>query len=379
MKVIECADLHCTLGGADKVYHCAIQEVAGGYTVDFAYGRRCSTLTRGTKTSSGPVSLDKAKQIFSKLISEKTGKGYVNSPGISGIVFAGQMEGGASSTVEAATAAAAEKVSTGIFPQLLNAIDESEVATLIQDPRWGAMEKKDGKRQMVRSDGTGKIIGINRRSFVVPLSPVVAKSVAQLGRAVLLDGESIGDTLHCFGILEYDGTDLRSVPYQDAHRLLVDVLQRYTGDGLELVPLAITSAEKKELYDRLVAKKAEGIVFKRLDMPYAPDRPASGGPHLKRKFTESASVVVIEVNGKRSVKMGVYEGDSKLTFVGSVTIPANHDIPKAGDVIEVEYLYAFLGGSIFQPVYKGLRDDIDPSACRISQLKYRQAEDTEAA
>ena len=54
-----------------------------------------------------------------------------------------------------------------------------------------------------------------------------------------------------------------------------------------------------------------------------------------------------------------------------MTIPPSEQIPQAGIVVEVRYLYAYPGGSLFQPVYLGQRDDIDPSACVIGQLKYK--------
>ncbi len=378
MKIIKIADLHCTLAGADKVYCAALIEGPEGYTVDFAYGRRNSTLTRGTKTTSPLPQLAQAETLFEKLVREKAGKGYVDVPGVCGVVFAGQMEEGCSAAVQTASAALDGKVKTGIYPQLLNAVSEEEAERLIADPLWGAMPKLDGRRQMARlTDGKG-VIGINRKGFVVPLAPAVASSVMGMGRPILLDGEAIGDRLHCFGILEYDGLDLRGMPYVESYRYLQDALETHTGYGLELVPLAVTTEEKRELYARLKDEKAEGIVFKRLDISYSPDRPSSGGPHLKRKFVESASVIVLDVNNKRSVKMGVYHpGESEPTFVGNVTIPANFDIPQPGDIIEVEYLYVYRGGKIFQPVYKGIRDDIDPRACTKSQLKYctKTAED----
>jgi len=40
----------------------------------------------------------------------------------------------------------------------------------------------------------------------------------------------------------------------------------------------------------------------------------------------------------------------------------------------VRYLYAYPGGSLYQPVYLGKRDDIDADACIIRQLKFK-AED----
>ncbi|HPY24902.1 MAG TPA: hypothetical protein PLK19_11325 [Mycobacterium sp.] len=47
----------------------------------------------------------------------------------------------------------------------------------------------------------------------------------------------------------------------------------------------------------------------------------------------------------------------------------------AGDVVEVRYLYAYQGGSLYQPVYLGLRDDIEQHECVVAQMKYKaQAE-----
>jgi bifunctional non-homologous end joining protein LigD len=45
--------------------------------------------------------------------------------------------------------------------------------------------------------------------------------------------------------------------------------------------------------------------------------------------------------------------------VGNVTIPANHALPKVGDLVEVRYLYHYPGGSLYQPIYLGSRSDKD--------------------
>jgi bifunctional non-homologous end joining protein LigD len=69
----------------------------------------------------------------------------------------------------------------------------------------------------------------------------------------------------------------------------------------------------------------------------------------------------------------------KRVAVGNVTVPANQQIPKAESVIEVRYLYAFPGGSLFQPICLGQRDDVDPAACTLVQLKYKAAGEDEEA
>jgi hypothetical protein len=102
----------------------------------------------------------------------------------------------------------------------------------------------------------------------------------------------------------------------------------------------------------------EGIVFKRRDAAYVPGRPASGGDQLKLKFTATASAIVAGADGsRRSVKLELLDGPRRVG-VGNVTIPANHPIPAVNQIVEVRYLYAYPGGSLYQPVYLGKRDDV---------------------
>ncbi len=57
-----------------------------------------------------------------------------------------------------------------------------------------------------------------------------------------------------------------------------------------------------------------------MDAPFSPGRPNSGGPQLKFKFVESASFIVSARNDKRSVGLGLFEGN-ELVSAGNVTIP----------------------------------------------------------
>src|SRR5207344_787299 len=115
---------------------------------------------------------------------------------------------------------------------------------------------------------------------------------------------------------------------------------------------------KSERFHQLKARNAEGVVFKHTDAPYIAGRPASGGTQLKYKFCETASFIIGKVNAKRSVALSLLDG-AKSKPAGNVTIPANHDIPPQGAVVEVRYLYAFPeSGAVYQPVYLGVRDDI---------------------
>src|SRR5258708_5392055 len=95
-------------GSSDKVYQAAIEPKGGLFIVTFAFGRRGSTLSTGTKTSS-PVDYQTAKNTLDKLVREKMSKGY--TPGENGTPYQHSDK--------------AERV-TGILPQLLNPIDGKE-------------------------------------------------------------------------------------------------------------------------------------------------------------------------------------------------------------------------------------------------------------
>lgn len=60
---------------SDKVYRAEIVPSAGGFAVNFQFGKRGAKLAEGTKTRQ-PVALAEAEKIFAGLVREKTAKGY---------------------------------------------------------------------------------------------------------------------------------------------------------------------------------------------------------------------------------------------------------------------------------------------------------------
>lgn len=370
--IIKFIDLSFTGGGSDKVYHCAIEERKDGlFVVPFAYGRRGNTLTRGFKTTV-PVNRDKAEDVYEKLIKEKAGKGYIPAPGVSGPVF---VSSDVFRTEMPELPEAEEKPKSGILPQLLNPCTEQEVRILVNDPDWGMQEKKDGERRMVRLAKDGTVHFINRKGFIIPETPQIKAAVAALGVPCLLDGEQIGDTLHCFGMLEYRGKSLKNKPYSEVFSTLSIALNGFTGSGLEIVPLARTAEEKLALLESTRVAQSEGIVLKRLDSLYMANRPASGGDYLKFKYWETASCVVVGINDKRSVQLGVLNDSGELINVGNVTIPPNKQIPAVNEIVEIRYLYAYKGGCLFQPQFEGKRNDLYREDCVEKQLKFNGKEE----
>jgi len=186
-------------------------------------------------------------------------------------------------------------------------------------------------------------------------------------------------TYVAFDLLEHDNTDLRKEPYS---RRLTDLCRMLEPSGkgpVRIANTACSAATKREMLAQFRRENREGAVFKRSSAPYTPGRPASGGDQLKLKFTATASCIVAKVNGtKRSVALALLDGRKRVA-VGNVTIAANQQIPKAGSIVEVRYLYAYPGGSLFQPVCLGQRDDVAPAACTIGQLKYKAGGEDEEA
>ena len=340
-------------GNSDKVYQAAIESKGDQFVVNFAYGRRGGTLSTGTKTGT-PVAYETAKRIYTKLVSEKKAKGYT--------------EGENGTTYQHA-----EKPATRILPQLLNPVEEAEVEQLLRDDNYCAQEKHDGRHLLVCKEAEEDVTGINKKGLVVGLPETVAGELRTLSSRFILDGESIGDNYHVFDLLELDGENLRSLPYRVRFARLVNLLLLYNADGkyIRLVQTVFKKVQKTELWERLRRENREGIVFKRLDAPYTPGKPNSGGPQLKFKFVATASVVVTKLNRQRSVEIGLFNGRT-LVSCSNVTIPANHDIPKVGEVVEVRYLYAYRDSlALYQPVYLGPRDDVEPGECVVQQLKFK--------
>ncbi len=354
---MESITLYFRQGSSDKVYQAGIAPQDGGFVVTFAYGRRGTTLQTGTKTST-PVTHDEARRIYEKLVAEKTAKGY--TPGESGTPYQHTER---------------EQQTSGILPQLLNPIEVEAAARLTTDPMWCVQEKFDGRRRLIRKHADG-VDGINRKGLIVPLPEPVALAAAELPGTFVLDGECVGNTLVVFDLLELHGTDYRGLPYRNRLFTLMQIVPGH-GPHLRSPETAFDTAHKVEFIQRMRNDSKEGIVFKKLGGAYLPGCPQSGGDALKLKFVETASFIVSAINAKRSVSLGLWRGNA-LVPAGNVTIPPNQEVPRAGAVVEVRYLYAFSeSGFVYQPVYLGERDDIAPAECVVSQLKFKP--ETQAA
>jgi bifunctional non-homologous end joining protein LigD len=348
----ETITLYYREGASDKVYQASIEPSGDGFVVNFAFGRRGSTLSAGTKTSA-PVGYEIAKRIYDKLLREKNAKGY--TPGDTGTPYKHTANEGRVSPY---------------LPQLLAPIEESEAPAYLRNDQWCMQEKFDGRRMLISKSGA-TIHGINRKGLVVPLPETVYGEIQTLRGDLVLDGECLGDSYVVFDVLGLDGEDFRPKPMSARIIRLVSLLDLHL-KYIRAVDSKSREEDKEAMLIMLRSTGKEGVVFKNMDAPYIAGRPASGASQVKLKFYATASFVVGAVNAQRSILLHLFNAAGETVRAGNVTVPPNQPIPEAGAIIEVRYLYAYRqSGSVYQPTLLGRRDDLVPSDCVTSQLKFR--------
>lgn len=351
--------LYFTEGSSNKEYRAQLVQEGEGWVVNFQYGPRGRATTAGTKTKE-PLPYDKALKTYEKLVKSKTDKGYTTD--VSGAAYTGGDKAGRVTTFR---------------PQLLNAVPREQGLSL--DEGWMAQEKHDGERRGVICTRDGEMIFANRKGLQVAVQSQIAEAVTAIHRefpeGFSLDAEDMGDHLVIFDLPDWPG-QWEKAPFAQRVLNMLDlqqVIDRHgIGSALKIDHALRFDIFKRERLPEIESRGGEGYVLKDPRAPYSADRPSSGGPALKVKFVESATCRVQGVNGtKRSVALELANADGEWIGVGNVTIPSNQEIPATGELLEVEYLYAYEGGSLFQPVCKGKRGDVDEAACTMAQLKFK--------
>lgn len=348
MDIVETKTLFFKEGSSDKFYTATIDEIEGEYRLSFVYGRRGASGQAGIKCEK--VSLKTAKFEYDKLIKAKMSKGYKEDP--NGVAYVG-FEGKEDSTYR---------------PQLLEPIGEDDLEFYLKDTAWCAQKKYDGRRKMIERNG--KIVkSINRKGQYVGFPKEIETSVLELKEQnFIIDGEEIGAVFYAYDIVSIGNgsIDVKSMGYLNRYTVLRNLVL-LAGNNLRLAPLSIGEKEKRTLLKTLHDNKEEGIVFKMADAPYSEGRNKT---QVKFKFYSTCSCIVTCLNTKRSISLGILS-DGRMRDIGGCAIPANKEIPKEGDIVEVRYLYAYKEGSLYQPFYLGVRDDISQEECLESQLKYK--------
>ena len=340
--------LYFNNGTSDKEYHVQLQRENDLYLVNFQYGRRGRKLNTGSKTKVA-VTWEKANKIYEKLVHSKVSKGYTE--GTSGAPFSSK----------------GTEDHSGMIPQLLNELKtQVELLKFMDDDQFYAQEKYDGERRMAQKTTT-TTIGMNKKGLIVPLHEEIANSFVE---PCIIDAEQVGNHLYVFDIRSFNDVKLEDESYE---KRLATLSQLSFGPNISVIDTAKTKEEKQALLAHLQTTHKEGIVFKRKDHPYKEGRPHSGGDVFKYKFYKTATVKVsAHTEGKRSVQMSM-QAKNQMLVVGKVTIPANKEIPPIGSFIEVRYLYAYQGGSLYQPTYLGERSDQNETDINYDQLIFKSS------
>jgi bifunctional non-homologous end joining protein LigD len=244
---------------------------------------------------------------------------------------------------------------------LLNAITPEEAERYLRDPQWFMQQKADGVRCIVQVR-EGQVTTSSRTSKPVALTAEITGVLLSHFTDAVLDCEECGASLVIFDLLWFGGTDVSQWPCDER----LEALEGWAAGArpcLSFIQTARTEAEKRAALRILQDGGAEGVVFKHRRASYSAGRSDNA---LKLKFKASCSLRVIAVgtNGKASIDLALADGTRVAT---ASTI--GKKVPKVGDVVEVEYLYAYRGGCLVQAIYQTIRTDVEPDTAEDLQYK----------
>lgn len=378
MTVLDSSELRFVGGTSDKTYIASIERemISGNFVVSCRYGRTGNENATANKGSF--YKYEEAFGVYAKVISEKKHKGYR----LVGATKSGEESQAQTASSQNPVEQSKPFATTTHLPQLLNVIDEAGLEVVLSSGDWIMEQKMDGNRVQIAFVGAAgnriSVVAFNKKGNSIELPRSVRDEILCINATIawkegvtllLIDGELIGETYHYFDCLIFDSIDISTKRYEERRSIANEILQ----DGKHIQAVGSRDCT----YDGVAALRlmnAEGAVFKRKGSAYSPGRPNSGGDMLKFKFTESSTCIVTSINKARSVEVGLWSvqhswsDEPKKIIVGNVTIPANAPIPSVGELIEVRYLYMFLGGSLYQPVYLSTRNDVDSEECSLSQV-----------
>jgi len=428
--------LFYTSGSSDKEYRLQLEGNAGrdNWSVAFQYGRRGSASNGGFKIQDTLEA--EARKVFEKYIKEKVSEGYTThvsgEPGTMSVIdaitlaYSGDrvmqdVEASTGMDLGPAPVAPVPELEVvgprrilwsgspfltrqvtpspempafqdiprlialpgeGLLAQQPTAVDNTmQVEHLLHDNGWGMQDKYDGKKVTIRIlNGGGQ--AFNKKGIPIIIPQKIIDDVKACGHDLELDGELIGQRYITYDTLKYGSNDLRNVPYDERYLINPADVPMHFGDSITVAPLYKGREAKRQRFNEIQAQGGEGVVFKRLEAKYT-----AGKAHadmFKHKFYATCSCIVMEGReGRRSIGLGlVGDGTTEVTPVGNCTIPNKRmpsgylsPVPLVNSVVEIRYLYAYRGGSLYQPTYIGPRDDVDVDECLMSQLKYKQEVD----
>lgn len=358
-------------GGSDKLYIVQVQQdtTTGEFFCTGYNGRRGSGLTKQPKYN-GPSEAS-ARSAATKLEREKrTKSGYTDhivaaGARISGMPADAPVFGGASVASAAPAATTMAKAIVGVLPMLAQVADEARAKALLDDANWGAQRKYDGERVTV-SMRRSAIQAANRKGEARPLTAPAEAALKKLlartdfsdDRETVVDGELMGDVYIVYDVITLRDNDMKKLSCEERYAALEELFEDHMG---LLAPMAWSSTEKHALLARAYVEGWEGIMFRDLSAVYTTGRSSA---ILKHKLWATCTCRVLTANTKRSIEVALLDEKGNEESVGNCSVPINMDIPEVDGLVEIRYLYAHAGGSLYQPTLLGTRTDIDVADLR---------------
>lgn len=392
-------------GRSDKIYLVQVQQIEDAGAVSYAtvvyYGRRGSSLANkvyyeGTNLASANAAA--SKQVSTKLRHPSTPYSVeVLAPGVrlpglpSDAPVAGASTTGSWAAPMPKVAGKAGPKVVGPAPMKATPIEdlrgpsipdayEDRLEAMFSGP-YAGQQKYDGERCLISVRRGSPLVASNLKGVQRPVSKDVKTFLHKLTakpdfndeRETIFDGEIMGDIYMVYDVLVLRDVDMKKISFAERFSALEELL--CDEFGVLLAETAWTSDEKRAMRKRAADSEWEGMMFRHVDKPYVAGVSADV---IKDKLWASATCRVLTVNAKRSIQVALRGPDGTEEFVGNVTVPVNQDIPEPDDLVEVRYLYAAEGGSLYQPTLLGVRTDKDEADLR-SSLRRPPPEKTVAA
>lgn len=260
-----------------------------------------------------------------------------------------------------------------IAAELLQDANDSHVKRFLMDSNWVWQEKHNGDRRLIEKMGN-TVRDFNRRGDIGKgLHPnIVAALKAHPAYQFVLDVEYVTaeERLHVFDTLHMLDHQVATMPYGTRLSYVHSAFDSYS-DLIRVVRSATIPAEKLALMEELLKVNAEGFVMKDLSAIYRP----GARENYRFKFWKTLDAVVIgdstkvvEGHLRDSVRLGLYQPNGFLKDICGAT-KKSWAVLKAGDVVEVKYLYGTGTNDIVQIDILRQRFDKQPKECTIDQIK----------
>ena len=292
--------------------------------------------------------------------------------------------------------------------------DDDHMQALLNDDSFVAQEKLDGMRAVIHITKNGLRIFSRSAGVADPTMPL-EKTAALPHLAVLtfpdhigtvLDAEiliagkdcaEISGTIHkkdigadnhqvtafVFDILRLNGDDTTGNTLLQRITQLQTIQAYLASEHIVFLPWAISTSDKRTLYETILATGKEGIMLKRLDATYVEGgRPCNNWIKAKKSTTFDCVILGFSKgSGKFNTQIGAvifgqYRND-KLIQLGQASgmndstrsLMSRYPEQYLGRVVEIKGMERLKSGSIRHPQFVRIRTDKRPSECQWNETE----------